>query len=97
MHKISQLELIAFPPPLYQTTLEAVDSPKRAYYKVSVYHLMDDSGYLIQKASGGQKSKPNIETWFRPNLRQALEKKAQLINAKLNRKVKGRIYTIVDG
>lgn len=96
MSKTSQIELICFPPPLYRTVLEAADSPRKAYYEVSVYHMMN-SGYLIQKSSGGQKSKPNVETWFRPNLRQALEKKAQLINAKLNRKINGRVYTIVDG
>lgn len=96
MNKISQIELINFPPPLYRTVLEAADSPMRAYYEVSIYQ-MTDSGYLIQKASGAQKSKPNVETWFRPNLRQALEKKAQLVNAKLNKKTKGRIYTTIDG
>lgn len=95
MTKTSQLELICFPPPLYRTILEAADSPMKAYYEVCVFRLLD-SGYLIQKASGAQKSRPNVETWFRPNLRQALEKKTQLINSKLNRKERGRIYKIVD-
>lgn len=95
MSKIAQLELINFPPPLYQTTLEAAGSPKKAYYAVSVFHIKD-TGYLIQKASGGQKSRPNVETWFRPNLQQALEKKSQLINSKLNRKPTGRVYKIIE-
>jgi len=94
MSKISQIELICFPPPLFRTILEAADSPMKAYYEVCVFKLMD-SGYLIQKSSGAQKSRPNVETWFRPNLRQALEKKTQLINAKLHRQTKGRIYAII--
>lgn len=95
MSKNSQLELIVFPSPLFRTVLEAKDSPKRAYYAVSVFYIRD-TGYLIQKASGGQKSRPNVETWFRPNLQQALEKKSQLINSKLNRKATGRVYKIIE-
>lgn len=90
----SQLELITFPPPLLRTRLEAKDSPRCAYYEVSVFK-MSEAGYLIQKASGAQKSKPNIETWFRPTLQQAIEKKAQLVNAKLNKRTTGRVYTLV--
>jgi hypothetical protein len=91
VNKPTQLELISFPPPLHLTLLEASDSPKKAYYEVSIFRV-PHAGYLIQKASGGQTSKPNIETWYRPDLRQALEKKAQLIRAKLKRKARGRIY-----
>ena len=96
MNRTDQLELITYPPHLYRTLLEATDSPRRAYYEVTVYHI-PNVGYLIQKASGGQSAKPNVETWFRPNLRQALEKKAQLIYAKLHRKAIGRMYSVAGG
>lgn len=95
MNKPAQLELISFPPPLYRTLMEAAGSPRKAYYEVCVFR-MPSSGYLIQKASSGRTSKPNVETWFRPNLQQALEKKTQLINSKLNRKATGRVYTIIE-
>lgn len=91
----TQLELITFPPPIIRTRLEAKESPRRAFYEVSVFRLLE-VGYLIQKASGAQKSKPSIETWFRPTLQQAIDKKAQLINAKLNKRSAGRIYTLAD-
>ena len=92
-----QLDLIESSPPLQRIILEAVDSPRRAYYEVSVRHIAG-AGYIIQKASGASGAKPNIEIWFRGNIKQALEKSQQLINGKLNKKKAGtRLYTVRKG
>jgi len=88
-----QLDLINQDQPVYLTRLVAEDSPRQAYYQVSVFR-MPGVGFVIRKESGADASKPNIESWFRHNLQQAREKQAQLINAKLKKR-KGRIYTMV--
>ena len=89
MPQPEQLSLIDEHEALVKICLVA-DSPRSAYYEVSVIHLQG-VGYLIRKASGGAGAKPNIETWFRPTYSAAVEKQQQLINGKQRRK-KGRIY-----
>jgi hypothetical protein len=89
MPQAEQLSLLDEHEPLVKICLLA-DSPRSAYYEVSVIHL-PGAGYLIQKASGSAGAKPNLETWFRPTYSAAVEKQQQLINGKQRRK-KGRIY-----
>jgi hypothetical protein len=92
--RIEQLEMIPTPPALFRTRLEAPDSPRKAYYEIAVYHLAG-AGFLIVKSSGSQNAKPNTEIWFRAGLKAAMEKKKHLIDGKLYRKGKGRIYVKV--
>lgn len=87
------MNLINQDQPVYLTRLVAEDSPRQAYYQVSIFR-MSEVGFVIRKESGADASKPNIECWFRHSLRQAREKQAQLINAKLKKR-KGRIYKMV--
>lgn len=92
-----QLDLIENIPPIQRTMLEAVDSPRRAYYEVTVRYIAG-AGYIIQKASGASGAKPNIEIWFRGSFKLALEKSQHLINAKLNKKKAGaRHYKVQKG
>lgn len=88
------MDLIHQDQPAYLTRLIAENSPRQAYYQVAVYRLCG-GGFTIRKESGASGSKPNIEVWFRQNLRQAREKQAQLINSKLNKRI-GRLYTMVE-
>lgn len=88
-----QLDLIQPALPVNRVLLEATDSPRRAFYEVTCYHL-PGAGYTVRKSSGASGAKGNTETWWRPNLRQAVEKQALLINAKLKPSKKGRIYTL---
>jgi hypothetical protein len=89
MPQAEQLSLLDEHEPLVKICLVA-DSPRSAYYEVSVIYL-PGAGYLIQKASGGAGAKPNLETWFRPTYSAAVEKQQQLVKGKL-RKSRGRIY-----
>lgn len=91
-----QPELLSPPPPICRTLLEASNSPKHAYYEISVYYYVG-AGYVIQKRSGARGARPNTESWFRPNLRAAMEKRAQLVNSKTNKGKRkpargGRVY-----
>lgn len=86
-----QPELISPDPPVSSVHLEAVDSPRKAYYSVEVFVLPGGAGCRVQKASGGQKAKPALENYWCPGLGQALQKQAALVAAKVNKK-KGRIY-----
>lgn len=98
MNGARQPELISADavPPVCRTRLEALDSPKHAYYEIAVYHI-SGVGYHISKMSGAQGARPNVEVWFRPCLSQALDKKRHLVNAKLNRKAKGRrVYIEIE-
>ncbi len=87
-----QIKLITPEPPVSETRLIA-ESPRTAYYRVSIYYL-PGAGYRIEKASGATGSKGCRENFWRPNLRSALEKKAKLVDAK-TRKTKGRMYQVV--
>lgn len=61
------------------------------YYVVAIIRI--ERGYLVRKASGAARARPNVETWFRPRLSDATLKMSQLIAGKL-RKTKGRIYKV---
>lgn len=89
----TQPELLQHDVPIEETCLLAGESPRLAYYRVSVFHLVG-AGYRIEKASGASGAKPNSENFWRPNLRAALEKKTKLVAAKLKKK-RGRIYVDV--
>jgi len=84
-----QPELLSPDPPVCRTSLVSPESPKRAYYIVSVIRIRD--GYVIRKESGGNQAKPQIESYWRPGLKLALEKYNLLLEVKL-RKKKGRLY-----
>ncbi|OHB53069.1 MAG: hypothetical protein A2Y12_16265 [Planctomycetes bacterium GWF2_42_9] len=88
-----QPDLINPDPPISSIRLEAVDSPRRAYYSVDIYILPGGAGCRVQKASGGQKAKPVLENYWCPGLGQALQKQAALVAAKVNKK-KGRLYEV---
>ena len=93
MTNTGQIDLIRPVPPICRIRLEA-NSVKHPYYEISIYRL-PASGFLIQKRSGAQGSRGVVENWWRPGLRQAIEKKGQLIASKLNKK-KGRVYTVIS-
>ncbi|OHB59766.1 MAG: hypothetical protein A2Y12_03540 [Planctomycetes bacterium GWF2_42_9] len=86
-----QPELLSPDPPVCRTALVSPDSPRQAYYIVSVIQIRD--GYVIRKESGGNQAKPQIESYWRPGLKLALEKYNLLLGAKL-RKQKGRTYKV---
>lgn len=86
-----QLELISPVPPISETSLIAGDSPRVAYYRVSVFYL-PGAGYRIEKCSGASGSKGTREDYWRPNLKQALHKKSLLLAAKLRKKKGPRVY-----
>ena len=88
---MNQPDLIDVHPPLYRTRLLAPDSPRRAWYELSIF-AVPPIGYLIQKMSGCQGSKGQSETWFRPDLTAALNKYQQLIRAKTRAGRSGRRY-----
>lgn len=92
-----QLYLIKPPDPVSCTRLEAPDSPKHAYYEVSI-HKLNGEGYVVKKASGGRNSRPVVETWWRCDFKSAAEKYGQLLGKKLKSttKTKGRIYKVVS-
>lgn len=89
-----QLALISPDPPICETLLQT-DSPKCAFYKVSVFRLAGH-GYIIRKESGrtkanGELAKPAVTTYFEPVLRDALELQIRLAAKKTGKK-DGRIY-----
>jgi len=86
-----QLELISEVPPIAETCLIAGDSPRTAYYRISVYYL-PGAGYRIVKASGAAGARPNQEDYWRPSLKLALEKKSKLVAAKLRKRKGPRQY-----
>jgi hypothetical protein len=88
---LQQPDLISPPRPVSITNLEASESPRRAYYIVEIIQLPPGAGFVVRKRSGCANSMGCVETWWRPGLRSALEKKALLVSAKLKKK-KGRIY-----
>jgi len=82
-------------PPIFVVRLIATDSPRVAYYSIEIFHL-PDAGYRIQKSSGASGAKPNKENWWRPSLRQALEKSEKLVRSKTNGKRRGRVYIDIN-
>lgn len=84
-----QPDLISSDPPVCRTALVSPDSPRHAYYVVSVLKIRD--GYVIRKESGGDKAKPLVESYWRSGLRLALEKYRLLLDIKLHKK-RGRLY-----
>lgn len=86
-----QPELLSPDPPVCRTSLVSPESPKRAYYIVSVIRIRD--GYVVRKESGGDQAKPLVESYWRSGLRPALEKYNLLVNIKLNKK-RGRLYEV---
>lgn len=92
--EFKQPELLQSDIPIDETNLVA-ESPRHAYYRVSVYYL-PGAGYRVEKASGAAGSRPNSENFWRPTLRLALEKKSKLVQSKLKiRKGRPRQYTEV--
>jgi hypothetical protein len=87
-----QQDLISSGTPLFQTRLHSLTAPRKPYYEISIFDR-PGFGYLIEKSSGAAGAKPNVEIWYRPNLKQALEKKSRLIDGKMNKKRRGRVYT----
>ncbi|MFA7405201.1 MAG: hypothetical protein WC007_14495 [Pelobacteraceae bacterium] len=90
-----QQELISPEPAISETSLIAENSPRAAYYKVSIYWL-PGAGYRITKTSGASGSKGCQEDYWRPSLKLALHKKELLIAAKLRKKRGPRIYMEVS-
>lgn len=90
MGELVQQQLIDFPEPLLQVRLVAPESPKQAWYEVSVIRL-SGAGYLIRKSSGCNGRKPHVETWHRLDYASAMEKYCQLIKTK-TRPRRGRQY-----
>lgn len=86
-----QLELITPVPPISETQLLAGDSPRVAFYRVSIYYL-PGAGYRVTKCSGASGTKGSQEDYWRPSLKLALDKKAKLLAAKLRKKKGPRIY-----
>lgn len=82
--------------PISVTRLVAPGSPRQAYYVVEVFHAQG-AGYYVRKTSGAAGARPAVETWFRPGLAGAQEKKEQLVRAKTNPRRRGRIYEIAGG
>lgn len=96
MAELVQMQLLQPDHPVNRILLGAADSPKCAYYEVAC-HYLPGAGYLIRKSSGGSGCKGNIEMWFRPNLRGALQKQLMLIQAKLKKRGSGkRVYSLVS-
>lgn len=89
-----QLELISQDPAISETALLAGDSPRSAYYRVSIYYL-PGAGYRITKCSGASGTRGNQEDYWRPNLRAAMDKKTKLLVAKLRKKKGPRIYEMI--
>ena len=75
---------------LRQPTLIEAD-PRVAYYSIEIFYL-PGAGYRIQKSSGASGTRPVKENWWRPNLKQALEKGEKLVKSKTNSKRRGRVY-----
>lgn len=90
-----QLELITPEPPISETNLIAGDSPRIAFYRVSIYYL-PGAGYRIEKCSGAAGSKGEREDYWRPSLKLALEKKTKLLKAKLRKRKSPRQYIHAD-
>lgn len=86
-----QMDLICSDPPIFETKLISPDSPKKAYYVVSVH--MVPGGYIVRKQSGAEQATPVTECYWRPGLRQAMDKYTQLLDTKLHKR-KGRIYSV---
>lgn len=82
--------------PVSTTRLVAPGSPRRAYYVIEVFHV-PGVGYCVRKTSGASGARPAVENWFRPGLAGAMEKKEQLVKAKMNPRRRGRIYEIEGG
>ena len=89
------METDSFPAALSIVRLEARDSPRHAFYHISI-HEIQGVGYFIRKSSGASGARPNCEIWFRPTLKSALEKQAQLVQSKLKNNKK-RTYSLTEG
>jgi hypothetical protein len=93
MADLEQPPLIEFPEsqPLHQVRLVAENSPRRAWYHLSVRNL-PGSGFLIVKTSGCRGGKGHIETWWRADYAKAMEKYYQLLKLKTRDGKRGREY-----
>lgn len=76
---------------LVSQRLEANNSPRQAWYHVSVLEH-PGGGFLIMRRSGPAGSIGLTETWFRWTLPEAMLKYQGVVNKKTSKK-KGRIYS----
>jgi len=86
-----QPDLVVSTPPILHTRLLASESPRQAWYELSVI-AVPPVGYLVRKVSGCQGRKGQSETWFRPDLASAQRKYQQLIHNKTRPDRPGRRY-----
>lgn len=76
---------------LIKTIDLAATSPRSASYKISLYQLPHDNGFIISKLSGPAGRESAAEQWYRPTLPLAEKKLATIMKAKTTRKT-GRQY-----